>query len=37
MNAELAREWPVLAAKKPALEDAARWDGVPGKLARLRR
>lgn len=37
INAELAREWPVLTAKKPAMEDADRWDGVPDKLPLLQR
>jgi ferredoxin len=35
INAELAPLWPVIDRKKPALPDAGRWDGVPGKLALL--
>jgi ferredoxin len=35
LNAELAREWPGIAAKIPALADAAQWDGVPDKLRLL--
>lgn len=31
LNAELARVWPVIAAKIPALPDAAEWNGVPHK------
>jgi len=37
LNAELVREWPVLAHKIPALEDAGKWDGVPDKLPLLKR
>lgn len=37
INAELAREWPVLTSKIAAMEDAAQWDGVPGKLPLLQR
>jgi ferredoxin len=37
INAELAREWPVLTSKIPAMEDAAKWDGVPDKLPLLQR
>ena len=37
INAELSPLWPVLTHKKPALEDAAEWDGKTGKLALLRR
>jgi ferredoxin len=37
INAELAPLWPVLDRKKPALPDAAEWDGVPGKLQHLER
>ena len=37
INAELAREWPVLTSKIPAMEDAAKWDGVPDKLPLLKR
>lgn len=35
LNAELAREWPVIAAKIPALPDATQWDGVTDKLRLL--
>ena len=31
LNAELAKAWPVIVAKIPALPDAAEWDGKPGK------
>ena len=37
INAELAPLWPVLDRKKPALPDAADWDGVPDKLQYLER
>ncbi len=37
INAELAKSWPVIAAKVAALEGADRWDGVPGKLRLLDR
>jgi ferredoxin len=37
LNAELAREWPVIVTKIPAMEDADRWDGVTGKLMLLKR
>ena len=36
-NAELAKQWPVLATRKDALPDAAEWDGKPGKLPLLER
>ncbi|HEX6549898.1 MAG TPA: ferredoxin FdxA [Gammaproteobacteria bacterium] len=36
LNARLAAEWPVLAAKIPAPPDAAQWDGVPDKLPLLK-
>ena len=32
LNAELALEWPVITEKKDAPDDAAEWDGKPGKL-----
>lgn len=35
LNAELAPGWPVIAAKIPALPDAAEWDDVPNKLPLL--
>ena len=37
LNKQLARRWPVLAAKIPAPNDAEQWDGVPGKLPLLER
>ncbi|UGB37594.1 ferredoxin FdxA [Frateuria soli] len=37
LNAELAREWPVITTRIPAMEDAERWDGVPDKLPLLKR
>lgn len=35
LNAELAKQWPVLAERKAPLADAASWDGKPGKRAQL--
>ena len=35
LNAKLAKEWPVIAVKIPALPDAAEWDGRPDKLRLL--
>ncbi len=37
LNAELAKEWPVISEMKPALEDASEWDGVEDKLKYLER
>lgn len=37
LNRQLTPQWPVLARKIPEPEDAKQWDGVPGKLALLRR
>jgi ferredoxin len=37
LNAELAREWPVITEKKDAPEDADDWQGVPDKLQQLER
>ncbi|HKK04305.1 MAG: ferredoxin family protein [Gammaproteobacteria bacterium] len=37
LNAELAREWPVIMEKKDAPPDAEEWDGVPDKLQYLER
>lgn len=37
LNAQLARQWPVLAEKVPAPEDAEQWDGVPNKREFLER
>jgi ferredoxin len=37
LNAELAKSWPVITEKKPALADADAWLGKPGKRGLLRR
>ena len=37
VNAEIAREWPVIASKIPAMEGADLWDGIPDKLPLLDR
>ena len=37
LNAELAKQWPVIAAKKDAPPDADDWDGKPNKLQYLQR
>ncbi|MES1943547.1 ferredoxin [Salinisphaera sp. PC39] len=37
INAELAREWPVLTEMKPAPEDADEWNGIRDKLRLLER
>ncbi len=37
LNAELARQWPVITEMKDPPEDAAEWDGVPDKLPYLER
>ena len=37
LNAELARQWPTITKRKPALPDADANKGVAGKLARLQR
>jgi len=37
LNAELAREWPVITEKKNPLPDAAKWEDVSGKLQYLER
>lgn len=37
LNAELARQWPVITEKKDAPEDAEEWDGKPDKLKLLER
>ncbi|WP_239949801.1 DUF3470 domain-containing protein [Dyella terrae] len=34
-DAELAKQWPVINAKIPAMFDAADWDGRPHKRAFL--
>ena len=37
LNAELAREWPVITEKQDPLPDAAEWDGKQGKIDELER
>ncbi len=37
LNAELAKEWPVISEMKPPPEDAEKWDGVEDKLKYLER
>ncbi|EIL87691.1 ferredoxin [Rhodanobacter sp. Root480] len=37
LNAELARDWPVITERKDAPADASEWDGKPGKLPLLQR
>ena len=37
LNAELAKEWPVLTTRKDPPADAAEWDGKPNKLPLLER
>ena len=37
LNAELSRDWPVLAEKKDAPEDAEEWENVEGKIQHLER
>ncbi len=37
LNAELAREWPVITEKKEPLPDADEWNGKPNKLQYLER
>jgi ferredoxin len=37
LNAELAKNWPNITEMKPAPEDAAKWNGVEGKLKLLER
>ncbi len=37
LNAQLARQWPVLTEKKDAPSDAVEWENKPGKLAYLER
>lgn len=37
LNAELAKEWPVISQKKDAPPDADEWDDKPGKLQYLER
>jgi ferredoxin len=35
INADLAKAWPVIVEKKPALADADAWNGKPGKAGML--
>ncbi|NRR32710.1 ferredoxin family protein [Oxalobacteraceae bacterium] len=35
LNRDLAQSWPAIFERKSSLPDAARWAGVPGKLAQL--
>lgn len=35
LNKDMAQKWPVITEMKPAPEDAADWEGKPGKLALL--
>ena len=37
LNAELAKEWPVITERKDPLPDAAEWEKVKGKLKYLER
>ena len=37
LNAELAKQWPVITEKKDAPADAKEWDGRTGKLEFLER
>lgn len=37
LNAELAKQWPVITEQKEPLPDAADWDGKSGKLPFLER
>lgn len=37
INADLSKQWPVLAEKGTPPADAAEWDGKPGKLPLLER
>jgi ferredoxin len=37
INADLAKDWPVITEKKDAPADAEEWDGKPGKRALLER
>lgn len=37
LNAELAKQWPMLAEKKDSLPDADDWNGTPDKLKHLER
>ncbi|WP_028081967.1 ferredoxin FdxA [Solimonas soli] len=37
LNAELAKQWPVITEKKDMAADAKEWDGKPGKREMLER
>lgn len=37
LNAELAKDWPVITEKKDAPADAKEWEGVQGKMKYLER
>jgi ferredoxin len=37
LNAELAKQWPVISEMGTPPADAKEWDGKPGKLALLER
>jgi len=37
LNAELAKQWPAITARQPALDDADAWNGKPDKLKLLQR
>lgn len=37
LNADLAKEWPVLTEKKESLPDAKEWENKPDKLSLLER
>ena len=37
LNAELAKEWPVISQRKDPLPDAEEWNGKPGKRELLER
>ncbi len=37
LNRDLSKIWPIISEKKPALEDAAKWDKVTDKLKYLER
>jgi ferredoxin len=37
LNAELAKDWPVISVRKDPPADAAEWEGKPDKLPLLER
>jgi ferredoxin len=37
LNAELAKEWPVLTTRQEPPDDAKEWEGKPDKFNELRR